>query len=83
LTELNVRLTYTRIYSPIDGVVSQVNADEGETIVAGLQVANLITVFNPNMLEMWIYIDETDIGQVKLGDYVEYTVDTYEIKNLR
>jgi multidrug resistance efflux pump len=77
LTELNVRLTYTRIYSPIDGVVSQVNADEGETIVAGLQVANLITVFNPNMLEMWIYIDETDIGQVKLGDYVEYTVDTY------
>jgi len=56
---------------------------KGRRIVAGLQVANLITVFNPNMLEMWIYIDETDIGQVKLGDYVEYTVDTYGDKNLR
>ncbi|MEF3254223.1 MAG: efflux RND transporter periplasmic adaptor subunit [Deferribacterales bacterium] len=77
LSELNVRLSYTRIYSPIDGIVTQVNAQEGETIVAGLQVANLITVFNPGMLEMWIYIDETDIGKVKLGNYVEYTVDTY------
>ncbi|MCA1926905.1 MAG: efflux RND transporter periplasmic adaptor subunit [Calditerrivibrio sp.] len=77
LSALNVRLSYTRIISPIDGIVSQVNADEGETIVAGLQVANLITVFNPDMLEMWIYIDETDIGKVKIGDYVEYTVDTY------
>lgn len=77
IASLNVRLSYTRINSPIDGIVSQVNADEGETIVAGLQVANLITVFNPNMLEMWIYIDETDIGKVKIGDYVEYTVDTY------
>ncbi|MCX8084622.1 MAG: efflux RND transporter periplasmic adaptor subunit [Calditerrivibrio sp.] len=77
LKEAEVRLSYTRIYSPIDGIVSQVNADEGETIVAGLQVANLITVFNPDMLEMWIYIDETDIGKVKIGDEVEYTVDTY------
>ncbi len=77
LREAEVRLSYTKIYSPIDGIVSQVNADEGETIVAGLQVANLITVFNPNMLEMWIYIDETDIGKVKIGDTVEYTVDTY------
>jgi multidrug resistance efflux pump len=77
LKEANVRHSYTKIYSPIDGIVSQVNADEGETIVAGLQVANLITVFNPNMLDMWIYIDETDIGKVKIGDEVEYTVDTY------
>lgn len=77
LRETQVRLSYTKIYSPIDGIVTQVNADEGETIVAGLQVANLITVFNPNMLEMWIYIDETDIGKVKIGDNVEYTVDTY------
>lgn len=76
LKQSETRLTYTRIYSPIDGVVSDVTAQEGETIVAGLQVANLVTVMDPAGLEMWIYIDETDIGRVKLGQKVEYSVDT-------
>lgn len=80
LQQTETRLTYTRIYSPIDGVVSDVTAQEGETIVAGLQVANLVTVLDPLMLEMWIYVDETDIGRVSLGQKVEYTVDTYPEK---
>jgi multidrug efflux pump subunit AcrA (membrane-fusion protein) len=73
-------LTYTKIYSPIDGIVSDVTAQEGETIVAGLQVANLVTVLDPTLLEMWIYVDETDIGKVKIGQQVEYYVDTYPDK---
>jgi HlyD family secretion protein len=77
LEALKVRDSYTRIYSPIDGVVSQVTAQEGETIVAGLQVANLITVLDTARLEMWIYVDETDIGQVKAGQKVEFRVDAY------
>jgi len=77
LKQHETRLTYTRIYSPIDGVVSDVTAQEGETIVAGLQVANLVTVMDPMSLEMWIYIDETDIGRVNLGQKVEYNVDTF------
>lgn len=80
LQQTETRLTYTRIYSPIDGVVSDVTAQEGETIVAGLQVANLVTVLDPLMLEMWIYVDETDIGRVSLRQKVEYTVDTYPEK---
>ncbi len=74
------RLSYTRIYAPMDGIVSDVTAQEGETIVAGLQVANLVTVLNPSMLEMWIYVDETDIGRVKTGQRVEYYVDTFPDK---
>jgi multidrug efflux pump subunit AcrA (membrane-fusion protein) len=73
-------LTYTRIYAPIDGVVSDVTAQEGETVVTGLQVANLVTVLDPTSLEMWIYVDETDIGRVKLGQQVEYYVDTFPDK---
>lgn len=80
LQQVETRLSYTKIYSPIDGVVSDVTAQEGETIVAGLQVANLITVFDPLMLEMWIYVDETDIGRISIGQIVEYTVDTYPDK---
>ncbi|MCL5061998.1 MAG: efflux RND transporter periplasmic adaptor subunit [Nitrospiraceae bacterium] len=80
LMQQETKLTYTRIYAPIDGVVSDVTAQEGETIVAGLQVANLVTVLDPTRLEMWIYVDETDIGRVRLGQKIEYYVDTYPNK---
>jgi RND family efflux transporter MFP subunit len=81
LEEQLIQLTYTEIYSPIDGVVSAVNSVQGETIVAGLEVANLITVFRPELLEMYVYIDESDIGKVKDGMEVKYTVDTYPDKS--
>lgn len=83
LDALRVRLSYTSIHSPIDGVVSQVTAQKGETIVAGLQVANLITVLDISRLEMWIYVDETDVGQVKTGQLAEFRVDAYPDKVFR
>ncbi len=83
LLQTETRLSYTRIYAPIDGVISDVTAQEGETIVAGLQVANLVTVIDPTLLEMWIYIDETEIGRVKLAQNVEYYVDTFPDKRFK
>jgi len=80
LQELLVQRSYYEIHAPISGVVTQVAADEGETIVAGLQVANLITILQPEKLEMWIYVDETDIGKISEGMNVFYTVDTYPKK---
>lgn len=80
LKQQEIRLSYTKIYSPIDGVVSNVTAQEGETIVSGLQAVDLVTVIDPTKLEMWIYVDETNIGKVKKGLKVEYTVDTYSDK---
>lgn len=77
LEQQEIRISYTRIYSPLSGIVADVTAQEGETIVAGLQVANLVTVLDPTRLEMWAYIDETDVGRAKNGQTVEYTVDTY------
>ena len=77
LTSIDVRISYTRIESPIDGQVSLVAAQEGETVVSGLQVSNLITVIDPTRLEMWIYVDETDVGQVKPGMEVDFRVDAY------
>ncbi len=77
LNSVRVRITYTTIYAPIDGTVSQVAAQTGETVVAGLEVANLITILDPARLEMWIYVDETDVGQVRPGMPVEFRVDAY------
>ncbi len=80
LEKQKVRLSYTLIYSPIDGIVSKIAARKGETVVAGLQVANLITILDPTKLEVRIYTDETDIGKVKPGQKVIYFVDAYPDK---
>lgn len=77
LAQLEVKLSFTQIIAPIDGVVTEVTAQQGETIVTGLQVANLVTILDPSRLELWIYVDETDIGKVKPGQEVEFRVDTY------
>lgn len=83
LNTLNVQLSYTKIFSPIDGIVSHVAAQEGETIVSGLSVSNLITILDPARLEMWIYIDETDVGRVASGLPVEYTVDAFRDRTFK
>ncbi|MGE4552832.1 MAG: efflux RND transporter periplasmic adaptor subunit [Desulfovibrionaceae bacterium] len=77
LEVLEVQLSYYKIYAPMDGVVSQVAAQEGETVVSGLQVSNLITVLDPGRLEMWVYVDESDVGQCTVGLPVEFWVDAY------
>ncbi len=80
LEQQKIKLSYTKIVAPIDGIVSDITAQKGETIVTGLQVANLVTIIVPLNLEMWIYVDETDIGHVKIGQPVEFRVDTYQDK---
>ncbi len=77
LQTLHVQSSYYKIYSPMDGIVSQVAAQEGETIVSGLNVSNLVTVLDPARLEMWIYVDETDVGRVHVGLPVEFSVDAH------
>ncbi|QWR77395.1 efflux RND transporter periplasmic adaptor subunit [Candidatus Magnetomonas plexicatena] len=83
LQRAEIRLSYTNIISPIDGVVTEVSGQEGETVVTGLQVANLVTVLSPGKLDMWIYVDETDIGRIKKGLEAEFTVDTYPDKTFK
>jgi multidrug efflux pump subunit AcrA (membrane-fusion protein) len=36
-----------------------------------------VTILDPTRLEMWIYVDETNIGRVEVGQAVEFYVDTY------
>ena len=77
LKSFQISETYTRIYAPISGYVSAVTTQQGETVVSGLSATNLITIIDPTKLEMWIYVDETDIGRVKAGLAVEYWVDAF------
>ena len=64
--------SYYAVFSPMNATVSQVFVKEGEQILASNPVATLI---DTTKMELWIYIDESDIGKVKRNSPVTYTVD--------
>ncbi|MBI2943610.1 MAG: efflux RND transporter periplasmic adaptor subunit [Candidatus Wallbacteria bacterium] len=73
-----VNLGRTRILSPIDGVVVSRNVDVGQTVAASLQAPVLFTIANDlRRMQIDANVDEADIGRVKLGQTVEFTVDAY------
>ena len=66
------------IRSPISGTVLTINTQQGETVAAGFSVQTLIAVADLNRLEVRAYVDETDVGRVRLGLPVEVRVQTYQ-----
>jgi RND family efflux transporter MFP subunit len=71
------QLGYTRIQAPISGVVASVSTQEGETVAASLASPTFVTIIDLDRLEIWAYVDETDIGRIEEGQQARFTVDTY------
>ncbi len=71
------QVEYAKITAPIDGVVSSVTTQEGETVAASFAAPTFLTLLDPSRLEVWAYVDETDIGRVHAGQRARFTVDTY------
>jgi HlyD family secretion protein len=71
------QLGYTRIYAPIAGVVSSISTQEGETVAASFAAPTFVTLLDLSRLEVWAYVDETDIGRIQVGQKARFTVDTY------
>jgi HlyD family secretion protein len=65
------------IRSPIQGVVLTIAQQQGETIAAGFSAPTLITVADLKRLEVRAYVDEVDIGKVRLGLPAEVRVDSF------
>jgi len=70
-------LSYCVIRAPITGVVSTVSTQEGETVAAAFAAPTFITIVERNALELVGMVDETDIGNVRPGDRVRFTVETF------
>ena len=72
------QLSYTSIYAPIDGVIVERNVDVGQTVAASLSAPQLFLIAN-DLSEMQILasVDESDIGQIKEGQPVQFTVQSY------
>src|SRR5262249_18042756 len=71
------QLGYSRISAPISGVVASVATQEGETVAASLAAPTFVTLVDLARLEVWAYVDETDIGRIRKGQAARFTVDTY------
>ena len=71
-------LGYTNIYSPIDGVVVARDVDVGQTVAASLSAPELFLLANDmSTMQILASVDESDIGQIKNGQSVEFTVQSY------
>jgi HlyD family secretion protein len=78
LDRARVNRRYATIRSPIDGVVISRNVDVGQTVAASLQAPTLFQIANDlTQMQVKASIDEADIGMIRVGQPVTFTVDAY------
>src|SRR5574344_267658 len=78
MVKLKRNLGYATITSPIDGAVTSRAVEEGQTVAAGFETPTLFTIAKDlTKMQVIADVDEADIGQVKKGQRVEFTVDAY------
>ena len=69
---------YTKIVSPVDGIVISKEVEVGQTVAASFQTPTLFTVAEDlTKMKIETSVSEADIGKVKEGQEVEYTLDGY------
>ncbi|MDE6378831.1 MAG: efflux RND transporter periplasmic adaptor subunit, partial [Muribaculaceae bacterium] len=61
----------------IDGIVVSREVEEGQTVVSSMNVASLYVIADLDHMQVVGAVDEADIGQVKVGQHVTFTVDAY------
>lgn len=78
LHQVEVDLYNTDIRSPVDGVIIQRSVELGQTVAASLQSPTIFTIAdNLRHMEIAASIDETDVGRVKPGQRITFTVSAY------
>ena len=84
LKQATVDLNNTVIRSPVDGLVISRNVDVGQTVAASLQAPTLFTIANElARMEVHTNVDEADVGNVKEGQEVTFTVDAFPSRRFR
>jgi multidrug efflux pump subunit AcrA (membrane-fusion protein) len=74
---LEAQLTYYTIRAPISGIISSVSTQEGETVAAGLNSPTFVTIIDLHKLQVDAFVDETDIGKIRVGQKATFTVDSF------
>lgn len=78
VAKAKTNLGYATITSPIDGVVLSKSVEEGQTVAASFSTPELFTIAKDlTNMQVVADVDEADIGNVKEGERVTFTVDAY------
>lgn len=78
LASAQKNLNYTHIYAPIDGVVLSRSVSVGQTVAASFSTPTLFTLAKDiKDMQVLAKVDEADIGNIKFGERVTFTVDAY------
>ncbi len=80
LDQAKYNLSKTTITSPMDGIVTSLNAEVGEIVMIGTMNnpgTVIMTISDMSEIETEVEVDETDIAQVKIGQEAEIEIDAY------
>ena len=71
-------LSYCTIVSPVKGVIIDRRVNIGQTVVSSLNAPSLFLLAKDlNRMQVWVSVNEADIGRIKPGQPVTFTVDAY------
>lgn len=77
-------LRYTRIVSPIDGIVVDRQYDVGQTVAASFQAPTLFQIAQDlTKMQVQADVDQSDIGRVQVGQVARFSVDAYPEEEFR
>ena len=78
LEEAEATLAYTTITSPVKGVILDRRVNIGQTVVASLNAPSLFLIAKDlGRMEIWASVNEADIGAIKVGQAVKFTVGAF------
>ncbi|HUP60064.1 MAG TPA: efflux RND transporter periplasmic adaptor subunit [Thermoanaerobaculia bacterium] len=78
LSQAQTNLRYTKIISPIDGIVVDRQYDVGQTVAASFQAPTLFQIAQDlTKMQVQADVDQSDIGRIKVGQIARFTVDAY------
>lgn len=84
LNQAKTNLGYANIYAPIDGVVLSREVEVGQTVAASISAPTLFKIAKDiKKMQVEANVDEADIGQVKVGQRVTFTVDAYPLEEFQ
>ncbi len=84
LKQAQTNLSYTKIYSPIEGQVVARQYDLGQTVAASFSAPTLFTIAQDlTKMQVQADVDQSDIGQIKVGEPVHFNVDAYPDQEFR
>jgi HlyD family secretion protein len=84
LSQALTNLKYTKISSPIEGVVVDRQYDVGQTVAASFQAPTLFSIAQDlTKMQVQADVDQSDIGRVQVGQPVRFTVDAYPDEEFR